>query len=172
MPLTVEDGTGLAAADSYISEANARTYVSDRYPTSDKFLTNTDVENEPFLRRAVEELDGRYRLRYLGFRADTDQGLEWPRVEVQAPTDFFPFDPVTTYPGRDLGRAQTEVARRLVQGTDVNPDQSKGGVTREKVDVIEVNYATPTGRRDTFIMPQVRQAISRWIRNANIITRA
>lgn len=158
MPLIVEDGTGLTNSDSYISEADARLYAVGRYPDSDPFLQNTDLENERLLRLATQELDGQYRLRWLGEQASTTQALEWPRL-VQG---------INEYPQDDLGKAETEIARRLSVDTDVNPDTSKSSVTKEKVDVIETEYAAAMGTTDRFTMHQVTDLISEWISSGNV----
>ena len=171
MPLTPEDGTGLAAADSYISEADSRTYAVERYPATDPFLLNSDLENEPFLRRAAEELDGRFRRRYVGTRFTVAQGLEWPRVDVPDPSREL-LSAATTYPERELGRAQVEVARRLVQDIDVKPDATEHAVKRSKVDVLETEFATPTGSRSFYDMPQVEEILSAYLTSAGVLHRA
>jgi hypothetical protein len=78
MSLAVEDGTGLANADSYVSVADCATYATDRalsFPTTD------NAACEAALRRATAAIDNRYRLRFTGYRTHRRaQALEWPRT--------------------------------------------------------------------------------------------
>lgn len=76
MSLTVEDGTGLANADSYVSGADCLTYCTNRGLT----FTN-DAAGEQALRRATAAIDNRYRPRFVGYRSHRRlQALEWPRT--------------------------------------------------------------------------------------------
>lgn len=77
MSLVVEDGTGLASAESYIGVADASTYALARglsFPITDAALA------EQALRRATTWLDGHFRGQYLGWKKlGRRQALEWPR---------------------------------------------------------------------------------------------
>lgn len=77
MALIVEDGTGLATAQSYISAADASTYHTAHGNTA---WTGTDAVKEAALVRATAWLDGRYLSRWPGVRYTSTQALEWPRA--------------------------------------------------------------------------------------------
>ena len=80
MALIVEDGTGLLTAESYISVVDFQTRA-----TAEGFVytSYSDTLIEQALRRATIYLDGKYRLRFIGYRThNRSQALEWPRQSV------------------------------------------------------------------------------------------
>jgi hypothetical protein len=144
MALTVEDGTGLAGADSYVTVAEADEYALEHY-LDDWFQLTDDTQKEAALRKAALYLDSHYRASFLGRRYSETQSLEWPRYDA---TDRNGWVLDLTIP-EDLKRAQIELAVRSLAG-DLQADRSRGGaVKREKVDVIEVEYfdGAPGGTR-------------------------
>jgi hypothetical protein len=74
MTLIVEDGTGLAAAESYVSAADCDAYHAARGNTG---WSGTEAEKEAALRNAATYLDAHYR--YRSCRLTAAQALEWPR---------------------------------------------------------------------------------------------
>lgn len=83
MALTVEDGTGLSTAESYLSVAEMRDrairlglgYVAD-------VGSADDADVEAALRRATTLVDAVYGERFIGARRTVDQALEWPRASA------------------------------------------------------------------------------------------
>lgn len=80
MTIIVEDGTGLADAESYASVAETDTYMSARGTTV--WATLTTTEKEQALRRAMDYLLQKYRSKWKGARKSLTQALDWPRVGV------------------------------------------------------------------------------------------
>ncbi len=82
MALIVEDGTGLANAESYISVADADTYHSNRNVTAWAALS-TPIK-EGCLRKATDFIEGVYRAVWKGTRmkSQINQALNWPRAYV------------------------------------------------------------------------------------------
>lgn len=78
--LVVEDGTGIATADSYISSADAVTYLGTRGDTTFAALDQTAQDNA--LRVATDFMLGEYRFKWAGYRFNTVQSLDWPRIYV------------------------------------------------------------------------------------------
>mgnify|MGYP007024625542 FL=1 len=79
MPLTVEDGTLVAGADSYVSLADANTYWDGNgAPTA--WTSLTDPAKEGRLRAAARYLQDGQRLPFTGTLHVWDQSLVWPRV--------------------------------------------------------------------------------------------
>lgn len=77
MALEVEDGTGKANAESYISVSDADTYFSARaVPT--EWAAATTAEKEGALRYATRWIDDRYA--WPGTIHLTTQALAWPRA--------------------------------------------------------------------------------------------
>lgn len=148
MALTVEDGTGLTAADSYGTEADASTYVSGRYGAADAFAVGTAAQQEQWLRLAAQQLDLDYGSRLKGTRKLVGQGLLWPRKDV-VDNEGYEVDN-SSVPTR-VKYSQFEYARRIAAGTDPLPDLERGGsVRRQKVDVIEVEYFEKATSTTTF----------------------
>ncbi len=81
MAFVVEDGTGIANANSYITEEMLEEYAEDRGVT---LPSSGNVEAAMI--RATSYIDS-YRARFPGYRAHNRlQGLEWPRIGAYYPT--------------------------------------------------------------------------------------
>lgn len=90
MALILEDGTGLANAESYCSVAQAAAYHSARGRADD---WDAVVDKEAALRLATDHMLQVYSGRWKGTRLNTTQALDWPRVGVRtldAPTVDLP----------------------------------------------------------------------------------
>lgn len=82
---TVEDGTGLAAANAYITEANADDYHAGRGHVD---WTGSQALKEAAIVRATDYIDKRFGKKFRGFSSFSDQGLEWPRLDAFDNDDF------------------------------------------------------------------------------------
>lgn len=143
MALVVEDGTGLANADSYISEADADVYVAAFEPEGKAdWDAATSGEKEVALRKAAQWLDVTYVLLWKGSRIDEDMALDWPRKNVVSEGALLDSDAV---PER-VRQAQVEAAVRLLSeelladvsvGTDaIQRERAKLGPLEEEVSYI------------------------------------
>jgi hypothetical protein len=140
MTIIVEDGTGLANAESYVSVVDANTYHSKIGNDAWNDL-DTSVK-EQLLRKATDYMVAQYRLQYAGYRRYSTQSLDWPRLYVplidSLSANVFPqyvdFDIVPT----TVKNACAELA--LKSYTAILMQDLTQGVIREKVDVIEVEY--------------------------------
>jgi hypothetical protein len=128
MPLTVEDGTGLADADSYVSVAQADAYHS---AMGNAEWTGEPVDLEAALRRATQYVDARYTFRGTPLRYG--QALAFPRTCDGA---------AYSWPIKNLVAATCELALRALAGPLV-ADEDPVAVTKEVVGPIEVDYAAP-----------------------------
>lgn len=81
MSIIVEDGTGMATAESYVSVADASTYHSNRGNTAWASLTS-DAVREQCLRKATDYMLQNYRSAWKGVRVNSTQALDWPRYNV------------------------------------------------------------------------------------------
>lgn len=134
MTLTVEDGTGLAAADAYASVATADAYHTAMGNTT---WTGTDAAKEIALRRATQYLDNRYT--YRGARLTSTQALEWPRVGYELGWR------AEAWPVPNLRDACCELALRALSDslqTDVKADQ----LIEQTIDVITQKWASKSGQ--------------------------
>ena len=129
MALTVEDGTGVADANSYITVQEARDYASLRGLT----LPTTDAEIEVLIIKAFDYLES---FEYKGEPANPPQDAEFPRDNLYIQGVLFANDAI---PGK-LKKAQAQLTYEASQ-TELQPTGDGREVVKEKVDVVEVQYA-------------------------------
>lgn len=138
MALVIEDGTVVAGANTYVDVETAKEYAAARGVD----LGTDDVVTEQRLLGAMDYLES---LRYRGRRTEPDeQLLAWPRSGVC-------YDGVAIgsniIPAR-LKAAQSQLVIELFNGVVIfssSGASSTGGefIKKEKVDVLETEYATP-----------------------------
>lgn len=144
MTLVVEDGTGLANAESYCSEAEAAAYFDAR-GKSDAWGDLEDAEAN--LRIATDYLTQTYRGLWGGRRLTATQALDWPRSGVEwddSPTGFR----VPSVIPAELKYACAELALK-VETTPLLEDLGRE-TKKEKVDVIEIEYVEGSQRQPKF----------------------
>lgn len=142
MALIVEDGTGKADADSYVSLAAFKAYCDGR---GYSYGTTSDAVLEQKLRLATDYVDTIFR--YKGVRLIASQAREFPRTSL---IDFSGYE-VTGLPPRVV-RATCELAFKGIT-EDLYVDLDRGGrVTSESVGPISVSYApdAPAGKMFRF----------------------
>lgn len=141
MALTVEDGTGLAAANSYVSVSDADTYALTVSNATWSALSN--AAKETFLITAFQVLNDAVRFPYVGTRKTSTQAGLWPRlnaVELNGP-DIGP----TIIPTQ-LKQASINLALLQASGDTSSVSFSVSGasnIKRKKVDVLEREYFSP-----------------------------
>jgi len=136
MALIVEGGTGLAAADSYISLADARTYAENYGYT----LPVDDTEADVALRKGAKYVD-LFESSFSGQRLNDTQALAWPRIyaykclgnnQIQIPSDSVPVE---------AKNAQVIAAATYGAGTDVRSNNDGLGIASEEVTgAVKVSY--------------------------------
>jgi len=129
MVLVVEDGTGLANAESYISVADADTYHAYRTAPAG-WASASEPDKERYLRMATEYLGMRYGTAWLGSRINSTMALDWPRFGVWD-EDGFPLDS-DAVPLR-VPQATAEAALRVQQGDELLADVTEADLKRKKV---------------------------------------
>jgi hypothetical protein len=152
MALIVENGTGLANAESYASVAYADAYFAAR--NVNNWDGNT-ASKEGYLRIATEYIEATYAELWKGYKRTREQALQFPRTSLEL-DGFFLDDNVIP---KELMNACCELAHRAVHST-LLPDLTKS-VKREKVDVIEVEYNTNSG--DGVRYQQIDRMLSRYL---------
>lgn len=148
MAIVIEDGTGKANSNSFVTAAEATTYAADRgfdFPADE-----ADVEK--LLIKACDFMLG-LEARFKGLRTNQDQRLPFPRVRVLlfSGVDYIAFDEI---PER-LKEAQMRLAVSANEA-ELRPDGTGQEVVREKVGPLEVQYAE---RGTGTINPQFNQAL-------------
>ena len=120
----VEDGTGFADANAYVSVSDAQAYHSLR---NNKF-SGTDAEISALLIKASEYIDMKYS--FAGSKTNDAQAMQFPRKNIAGlDSDVIP---------SNLIKAVMEVALKL-KTTDLFAAVSPA-IKRVKVDVIETEY--------------------------------
>ena len=116
----------IVGEDTYITVAEADTYVSKYYPSTDpkrtKWGTLQTADKEAYLRQAAKSIDG---LRLIGVRVDTTQKLEFPRRYRRG------FQPDYEGTPDDVKSANVEEALEIASPTqDTANAQKLGGIVQ------------------------------------------
>ena len=131
--IIVEDGSGLTNSNSYISEAELSTFATDRGVT----LSGTA---SVLLIKAMDYIE---TLCFIGTKYNEEQALQWTRDGVYIDGYYIER---STIP-QQLKDAQAWMAISIDSG--VNPFDTLDRVARrEKLDVMEVEYATGSASRE------------------------
>lgn len=128
--LIIEDGTGVANANSFVTDAEYTAYATSRGLT----VGADAVIREKELILASDFLES-LRASYQGFKTDQTNSLQWPRRGVFI--DGFPVldDSIP----QELKNAQIEAAA-FANANDLISNKASQNVESEKVDVIEISY--------------------------------
>ena len=152
MALIVEDGTGLATAESYISVADADTYIAAFKGANTTWDVASDSAKEIAARQATQYIDGVYN--WKGEIYASAQALDWPRNYVYNDRGLME----TGVPTK-LEQATAEVMYLIITGTTINVNVDRGKQTvKEKVDVIEVEYESGASQQPSF--PEVNRLLA------------
>lgn len=158
MSLIVEDGTGLADAQSYVSAVDADAYFLAR--ANSVWAAATPEAKEAALVRATQALDGDHFVRggyWPGWRATEAQALDWPRTHAWD-VDRYPL--VDCVP-RGVKNATCEAA--LVElssaGILLESLERGGALVSKKIGTIEKTWSAKAPVRT--IYPTIRQALAR-----------
>ena len=141
MQFIVEDGTGVAGANAYITEDYLWAYAP--------FSATAPGGGDPkaAIVRATAWIEARYGYRFPGTRKyGREQGLSFPRYNA-VDRDGYAIDD-DMVPG-EVQRAVAEAAlREIASAGSLMPDQTDGAaVKREKLGSMEVEYAVADSRR-------------------------
>lgn len=132
MTLTVENGTGLSTADSYVSLVDAAAYHTKFGNTAWAAVVGGDPGREILLLKATRYIDAVYGPRFVGSRILSTQALAMPRYPVYATDDF-----LIDYAGQlvILARATSEMALRAIS-EDIYPDLANSGIVSSEAKAI------------------------------------
>lgn len=132
MALTIEDGSIIAGANSYVTLVEARAFASARGIT----LPAEDATAEILAIKAVDFLEAQ-RNHYEGAKLERDQPLQWPRQEAYLDGFEIYEDEIPDI----LKNAQCQLMMDVFSGLDLQPNGTGREVVREKIDVLETEYA-------------------------------
>jgi hypothetical protein len=153
--LTIEDGTGITGANTYVSQADAVTYATNWNNTS--FINASSDNQNSALFQAAFAMDKLYGRKYISVVPSSSlQGLLWPRYSIMG-NDFRMY-----YQGQSLPQclkdAECELASMYLSGIGLFPNESQTRQVRhlsEKVGSISIStemwqIPTDTERYDGF----------------------
>lgn len=142
MPLTVEDGTCIAAADAFVSRAAFAAWVANYRPDQVTTVAADDNATDAAIRRASAWLSVFPRWQGALACGRGLQGLAWPRTGVEDCNGNAVAD--DEVPAEVEQATYLAALAELVSPGLLGPTITPGRQTkREKVDVIEVEYMTP-----------------------------
>ena len=127
--ITPEDGTGLANATSYASEAELTAYNLQRNIT----LTAANGTPSEILIKAMDYLESK---KFIGDKYSSTQALQWPRLNVVIDGYYIDRDEIPLL----LKEAQMEIAVSIDAGANPLANQARETI-KEKVGDIEVQYS-------------------------------
>lgn len=142
MPLAIVATVGAATANSFVTVAEADTYLEARLNSA--AWTGVDPKMQALIEATRElcALGG-----WLGYRVDTTQALAFPRADLENPDDPTPgtYYATTIIPQR-VKDATCELALEFLRAgtTDVAAAPATTGVTEKTVDVLTTRYADPS----------------------------
>lgn len=115
LTIVVEDGTGLANANSYISQADADLFFEGHLYATD-WIDAGQVKKDTALVHATRVLDEQWL--WFGYKRVSTQALGWPRINVRD-TDS-PLNSGTTYPSwapSPIYLPEDEVPNAIIKAT-------------------------------------------------------
>lgn len=156
MAIVVEDGTGVAGANSYVTAAEFDAWLAERG-------INENLHTiEEHVHKAMDYLEAQ---NFIGVKANKDQSLQWPRHSAWI--DNYPID-ATEIP-KQLKLAQFEIMLADHNGDGLtNPIERQ--TVQETVGSISVTYASGQPNRRT--LPAVTLALKKLIQSPNLVSRA
>lgn len=129
--LVVENGTGLANANTYIDVAYLQQYaeeMGESLPTDAEELKSLVLQAMPFIESQ----------KYQGIKSSYEQALQWPRKYVRANG----YDIPTNVVPNDIKKAQASAAVLINGGVDLMPTGgTSGAITEETVGPITTKYS-------------------------------
>lgn len=151
--LVIEDGTGKADANTYISLADARAYAESRgitLPTDDDALSVDLINGADFLNT--------YECKFAGVRSfPATQALAFPRTGIEAYGNLLDPDAIPT----NLKNAQVALAGAVASGVDLFPSQTGAAVKRRTVGPLTQEFDTGTWiASDLPVFSQVESLLS------------
>ncbi|MBB76526.1 MAG: hypothetical protein CMJ75_18635 [Planctomycetaceae bacterium] len=136
MAITVEDGSGLAGADAYVSVADVDAYLT-KYNPSTTWDALGDPEKEAAIVKATRYLDLVYAERWDGVKKTEAQALDWPRYDA----DYKDHPVPSTEVPQAVKDATAEIARWSGENPTtplINTKTDDAAIKRDKIQVGQI----------------------------------
>jgi hypothetical protein len=157
--IIVEDGTGVTNANSYVSEAEVRTYAEDRGIT-----VGTDSAVAILIFNAMDYMNAQYDERWVGVKTDDANALAWPRTGicmngVDIPDDVIP---------NDIKQAQMILCMAVNSKITLYSNTAGGqaAIKSESVgrNAVSTEYFEPFYTAMVASIPQQAALLNKWLR--------
>jgi len=160
MTLIIEDGSIVANANSYVTDAEYVDYAATRGKTIATTATDREIE-------LTLSMDYLYNQDYQGQRSEPDnQEQPFPRYGVYLNDRLLDS---ATIP-KELKNAQMEGAIAS-NGQELLVNSSSGNVQSEKLDVLEISYFS-NGKKTRIRLDRVNNYLSCLLNNSNRLVRS
>ena len=131
MALIVEDGSGVAGANSYVSDSDYTAYAAQRNLTVGADAT----ERESELIRAMDYIE-KHRGRFKGYKTSPHQALQWPRSGVYIDGNLISSNVIP----QELKAAQMEAAVAVSADINLLPTGSYQNIQSQSIGDLSVSY--------------------------------
>jgi len=171
MAIIIEDGTGKADAEAFISVADADSYFALIGETT-AWGAASEADKEKALRRGAMYMAQKFDARWLGTRTDSLQSLSWPRYDVVDLDGYVVNSDIVPV---EVGRANAELASRHIGGTELLPDLDETGTIREtmvKVGPITDQTIYQSPKSPVPVFSSVNAMLSRYMNRSGSLRRA
>lgn len=133
--IIVEDGSGIANANSYVTVDEVRQYAAQRGVS----LPSDDDAVASMIIKATDYLES-FACKYQGRKTDCEQSLQWPRTGVVMCCDDYPSNAIP----KQLKSAQASAVLIQNEGLVLQPNVTAADyVIEETVGPITTKYANP-----------------------------
>jgi len=136
MALIVEDGTGIAGANTYADLTDIRAYASDRGVT----LSTDDVALEADVHKAMDHLEG-LRARYQGWKTVATNALQFPRESVKIDCVALANDAIPV----ELINAECQLVIEQHNGVDLAPTRTEAFIIEDTTGPLTTKYSDKHG---------------------------
>jgi len=134
--LIVEDGTGVANANTYIDETYLTAYAEDRGFA----IPSTAEEQQQFILLGMDYLSW-FTEDFQGERTDSDNALPWPRKNVVLDQADIPSDQIPEQLKKALAQLVIEQQKRTLLFPKPRTSSVEGLVTEKKVGPLTKKFA-------------------------------
>lgn len=161
MTLVIEDGSGVAGANSYVSAADYEAWETARFG-SDNLSHSSDEARERDIFRAMDYFES---LDFVGTKASQDQELQFPRVGMFIDGYSVSSEEIPVQVKSSL----FELVYAEAKGYSLNQNIERD-VKRRKVDAIEIEYSDNASSRVS--VTAFKNAVKKLIKSPMRIKRA
>jgi hypothetical protein len=158
MALIIEDGSGVANANSYVTAAQWDAWATARGISH----SHSTSKIEEYILTAMDYFEAQY---FIGRKATDEQELQWPRTEVYIDSYSVDSDEIP----KQVKNAVYEITRTVSDGNFALSARERQ-TTQEKIGDITVTYKNNASmRKET---PAVTSALRKITKSVNAVSRS